>query len=275
MHVQLTQVLTDISGVTGLAMIRAIVAGERDPVQLARFRDRRCASSTEDIAKALTGHAQPAHGCALTQAVAWYDASTEPVREGDAEIARRFQAITPVWLDELPPLNRANTHHTHNQNAPPDDARGRRSQLTGVDLVALPGLNASPVHTMLSAIGLDLRKWPPAQAFRAWLGLAPRHAISGGRSCAGARSSPTTAPAKRSGGWRRRARLGPTSAIVATAHKLARLVSPLLTQRTPFRDRSAAASERRARGRAIAALRKQAARSGFTLVEAPAQAPDG
>jgi hypothetical protein len=69
---------------------------------------------------------------------------------------------------------------------------------------------------------------------------------------------------------RRRARLGPTSAIVATAHKLARLVSPLLTQRTPFRDRSAAASERRTRGRAIAALRKKAARFGFTLVEAPA-----
>jgi transposase len=74
MNVPLTQVLTDISGVTGLTSIRAIVAGERDAVQLARFRDRRCASSTEEIAKALTGHDQPEHVFALKQALASYDA---------------------------------------------------------------------------------------------------------------------------------------------------------------------------------------------------------
>jgi transposase len=182
MNVQLTQVLTDITGTTGLAMIRAIVAGERDPIQPARFRAPRCASSTEDIAKALTGHDQPEHVFALKQALALYDVYTEQVRECDADIARRFQAIKPVGPDALPPLSRANKHHTHNKNAPDDDARGLLYQLTGVDLVAIPGLNASTVQTTLSEIGLDLRKWPNAKAFCSWLGLAPRHEISGGTS---------------------------------------------------------------------------------------------
>jgi transposase len=286
MNVQLTQVLTDISGVTGLAIIRAIVAGERDPVQLARFRDRRCASSTEDIAKALTGHYQPEHVFALRQALALHDAYTEQVRECDAEIERRFQAIMPVWPDELPPLDRANKHRTRNKNAPLYDARGMLYQLTGVDLVAIPGLNASTVQTILSEIGLDLRKWPHAKAFCSWLGLAPRHEISGGKilrrstlkthNRAGQAFRLAAHAVSRSqnslGAFyrRMRARLGPKSAIVATAHKIARIVYHLLTHRTPFRDLSAAEYERRIRDRDLAALRKKAARFGFTLVESPA-----
>jgi transposase len=146
MNAQLTQVLTDISGVTGLAIIRAIVAGERDPVQLARFREPRCASSTEDIAKALTGHYQSEHVFALKQALALYDAYTEQVRECDAALEQRFQAMKSVGLDALPPLNRANKHRTHNKNAPVYDARSMLYQLTGVDLIAIPGLNASTVQ---------------------------------------------------------------------------------------------------------------------------------
>jgi transposase len=122
MNIPLTQVLTDITGATGLAMIRAMVAGERAPVHLARFRAPRCASSTEDIAKALTGHDQPEHVFALKQALALYDVYTEQVRECAGEIERRFQAIKPVGPDELPALNRANKHRTHNKNrhsAPP------------------------------------------------------------------------------------------------------------------------------------------------------------
>ena len=107
-------------------------------------------SSTEDIAKALTGHDQPAHVCALMQALALYDAYTAQVRESDAEIERRFPAMKPVGPDALPRRNRATTHRTHHKNAPVYDARGLRYQLAGVDLVAIPGLNASTVHTMLS-----------------------------------------------------------------------------------------------------------------------------
>jgi transposase len=181
MNGQLTPMLTDMTGATGLAMIRAMVAGERDPVNLARFRAPRWASRTEEIAKALTGPDQPAHVFALKLALALSDVYTEQVRECDVEIERRFQALKPVWPNELPPLNREHKHRTHQKNAPDDDARGLRSQLTGVDLVAIPGLNASTVPTLLSEIGLDPRKWPHAKAVCSWLGLAPHHEISGGK----------------------------------------------------------------------------------------------
>jgi transposase len=181
MNVQLPQVLTDITGTTGLAIIRAIVAGERDPVHLARFRDPRCAHSTEDIAKALTGHYRAEHVFALQQALALYDVYTTQVRECDAEIERQFQAITPVWDDDLPPLDRQDKALSHSKNAPAYDARSLLYQLTGVDLVAIPGLHASTVQTIIAEIGLDMGKWPTEKAFCAWLGLAPRHEISGGK----------------------------------------------------------------------------------------------
>jgi transposase len=286
MNVQLTHVLTDITGATGLAIIRAIVAGERDPVQLARFRAPRCASRTEEIAKALTGHYQPEHVVALKQALALYDAYTDQVRQCDGEIERRFQAIKPVWTDALPPLNRADKHPTHNKNAPTYAARSLLYQLVGVDLIAIPGLHASTVQTILSEIGLDLRKWPPAKAFCSWLGLAPQHEISGGRilrrstlktrNRAGQAFRLAAQAVSRShnslGAYyrRMRARLGPKAAIVATAHKLARIVYHLLTHRMPYRDRSAEEYEQQARQREIVTLRTKAAKLGLALVESPA-----
>ena len=90
-------------------------------------------------------------------------------------------AIKPAWPDELPPLDRANKRASHSKNAPSYDARTWLYQLTGVDLIAIPGLHASTVQTILSAIGLDPRQWPNAKACCSWLGLAPHHAISGGK----------------------------------------------------------------------------------------------
>jgi transposase len=283
MNVQLPQVLTDITGTTGLAIIRAIVAGERDPVRLARFRDQRCAHSTEDIAKALTGHYRPEHVFALQQALALYDVYTAQVRACDAEIARHFQAITPVWDADLPPLDRQDKALSHSKNAPAYDARSLLYQLTGVDLVAIPGLHASTVQTILAEIGLDMGKWPHAKAFCAWLGLAPRHEISGGkilrrstlqtRNRAGQALRLAAQAAGRSqsslGAFyrRMRARLGPQSAIVATAHKIARIIYHLLTHRTAFRDLSPEDYSQQLRAREIAAMRKKAARLGLTLVE--------
>jgi hypothetical protein len=144
MNVQLTHVLTEITGTTGLAMIRAIVGGERDPVQLARFRHRRCASSAEEIAKALTGHYQPEHVFALRQALALYDFCTDQLRECDAELERRYQAMKPTWPGELPPLERADKRASHSKNAPPYDARTLLYQLTGVDLIAIPACMPAP-----------------------------------------------------------------------------------------------------------------------------------
>ena len=273
---------TLLTGTTGLAIIRAILGGERDSVQLARFRHRHCASSTEEIAKALTGHDQPEPVLALRQALALYDFYTEQRRECDAEIARRFQAIKPAWPDELPPLDRASTRASYSKNAPSYDARTWLYQLTGMDLIAIPGLQASTVHMILSEIGLDLHKWPHMKAFCSWLGLAPRHEISGGKvlrrstlkTCnrAGQAFRLAAQAVSRShnslgASYRRmRARLGPQSAIVATAHKLARIAYHSLTHRTPFHDLSAADYEQRAREREIVALRKKSIRLRLTLM---------
>jgi transposase len=283
MNVQLSQVLTDITGVTGLAMMRAIVAGERDPVHLTRFRDPRCAHSTEDIAKALTGHYQAEHVFTLQQALALYDFYTVQIGECDAEIARHFEAIQPVRSEELPVLDQRDKRLAHSKNAPAYDARSLLYQLTGVDLAAIPGLNASTVQIIVSEIGLDMGKWPNEKAFCAWLGLAPRHEISGGkvlrrhtrktRNRAGQALRLAAQAAGRSysglGSYyrRMRSRLGPASAIVATAHKLARIVYHMLKHRTPYRDVTPEVYTQRARAREIAAMRKKAARLGLTLVE--------
>jgi transposase len=159
-------------------------------------------------------------------------------------------------------------------------------QPTGIALVAIPGLNASTVQTLLSEIGLDLHKWPNVKAFCSCLRLAPRHEISGGKvlrrstlkTCNRASQALRLAAQAVSrshhslGAFyrRMRARLGPQSAIVSTAHKLARIVYHLFIHCTPFRDLSAADYEQRARERHIAPLRKKATRLGFTVVESPA-----
>jgi transposase len=133
MHVQLTQGLTDLTGMTGLALIRAMVAGERDPVQRARFRDPRCAHSTEASAQALTGPERAEHVFALQQALALYAIDTIQVRECDGELARPCHAIKPRWSDEPPPLDRAHTPASPSKNAPAYDARSLLHQWTGVD----------------------------------------------------------------------------------------------------------------------------------------------
>ena len=180
MNVPLPHVRTAITGTTGLASIRALVAGERDPVHLAPCRDPRCAHSTAAIAQALTGHDRAEPVLALQHALALYDVYTALVREGDAAIERQVQAIMPVWDDDLPPLHRQPKASSPSKHAPAYEARGRLDQLTGVDVGALPGRHASTVPTLVAAIGLDLGKWPHEQAFCAWLGLAPRHEIAGG-----------------------------------------------------------------------------------------------
>jgi hypothetical protein len=208
------------------------------------------------------------------------------VRACGAAAARRFRAITPVWLEALPSLNRVTTHRTHPKNAPDDDARGVRSQLTGVELVAIPGLHASTVQPIRSEIGLAPRKWPLATAVCSGLGLAPHHEISGGKSL---RRSPLK-PRHRAGrafrlaphavsrshhglgayDRRMRARQGPKAALVATAHISARIVDHLLPHRPPCRDLRAADDEQRARERDLAHRRTRAAQLGLTLVESPA-----
>jgi transposase len=180
-HVPWPQGLTEITGTTGLAILRASVAGERDPVPLARCRDPRGAHRTEAMAKAVTGHDRAEQVFALPHALALDDVSTAQGGACDAAIARPLQALTPVWDDDLPPLDRQDKALSQSKHAPAYEARRLLDQRTGVDVVAIPGLHASTVQPMVAEIGLDMGKWPHEKACWAWLGRAPRHEISGGK----------------------------------------------------------------------------------------------
>jgi hypothetical protein len=287
MNVQLTQVLSDITGVTGLAILRAIVAGERDPPTLVQLRDPRCAKPGVELVKALTGNYRAEHVFALKQALALYDAYTEQIRECDGEIERQYSVLRPIHDDDLPPLDTSDKRNTHSKNAPSYDARTLLYQLLGVDLVAITGLNASTVEDIISEIGTDVNCWPTVKHFCSWLTLAPHNDISGGKvlrshtlkahNRAGqafrlaAQSVSRTQTALGAYFRRIRAKHGPQKAIVATAHKLARIFYFMLKHRTPFHDIGAEEYDKREREREIARLQKKAAKLGFTLTRSSAQ----
>jgi hypothetical protein len=282
MNVQLTQVLSDITGVTGLAIIRSIVAGERDPQHLAQFRDRRCASAEAEITKALTGNYRPEHVFALKQALALYDVYTSSVSECDATIEQYMLSLAPEG-EQLPPLPPSTKRDSNSKNAPSYDARTLLYRLTGVDLVAITGLNQSTVQTILSETGSDINRWPTVKHFCSWLAVAPHNDISGGkvlrsrtlkaRNRAGqafrlAAQAASRSPRSVFGAFYRRikARLGAEQAIVATAHKIARTFYYIMKNRTAFHDIGAAEYDRQAHERELVHLRQRANKLGFALV---------
>jgi transposase len=283
MNVQLTQVLSDVTGVTGMAIIRAIVAGERNPRVLAAMRDPKVRKSEAEIAKALTGNYRPEHVFALKQALALYDFYTEQVTECDREIARQFSNIKPmVPPDDLPPLPPSNKPASRMKNEPDYDARSLLYQLTGVDLCEIDGLNESTVQTIISEVGTDLSRFPTERHFCSWLGLAPHNDISGGKvlrshtlkttNRAGqafrmAAFSIARNPNTAFGAFyrRMRGRLGKKQANVATAHKIARAFYHILKHRTPYHDLGGEEYERRARERELRNLQRRAAKLGMAL----------
>ena len=282
MNLQLPAVISDVMGETGQAIIRAIVAGERDPLKLAHLRFPGCKSSEDEIAKALTGTWQSEHLFELKQNLQLVDYYTQILRECDAELERRFAAVKPRWdaPADLPKLPKAK-HGSRSKNEPAYHARAELYRITGVDLVAIQGLSASLAQTILSEIGTDMSRFPTEKHFCSWLGLAPHHEISGGKvlrnhtlktdNRAGQAFRQAAACVIRShsafGAFyrRKRAQLGPLQAQVATAHKIARTVYHLLKYKTPYQDIGATAYQQQAQAREVAALRKKAAQLGYAL----------
>ena len=282
MNVRLSPTVKDITGVTGMAIIRAILAGERDPVKLATLRNPCCAQPESEFVKALTGNYRDEHVFALKQALALYDAYTEQIRECDQELERRFGALTPVHDDDaLPPLDRTDKRNTHSKNAPAYDGRSLLYQLLGIDLVAVDGLNEVTAQIIISEIGTDMNRWADEKHFCSWLGLAPHNDISGGkvlrsrtlktRNRAGqafrlaAQAVGKTETAYGLFFRRMRAKHGPKKAMVATAHKIARAVYLMLKEHKPFHALSAEAYNEREREHEIARLKKKATKLGFML----------
>jgi transposase len=281
MNLQLHHVLSDVTGVTGLKIIRAIVAGERNPLQLAQFRDPACKSSRETIAQALTGTWLPEHLFVLRQSLEFYDFYTRQVAECDATIEQQFAALKPRWEsdvpDALPPLK----PHSHSKNQPSLRTRAELLRVTGVDLVAVHGISASLAQTILCEIGTDMTKWPTEKHFASWLGVAPHNEVSGGKilrsrtlptdNRAGQAFRQAAASVSRSqcafGAYyrRKKAHLGPMPALVATAHKIARTVYHMLKYHVAYHDIGAAAYDRTQQERELAYLKKKAAKLGYTL----------
>src|SRR6266498_2936597 len=289
MNVQLERVLSDIMGTTGQEIIRAIVAGERDPVVLAQLRNPACKSSEEMIAKALRGTWKPELLFVLAQALTLYDVYTAQVVVCDGELERYLGQLEARSGDPQAPLPDlpATKTDSHSKNAPGFNARAHYARLLGVDLVAVMGLSASSVQTIISEIGTDMSRFATEKHFCAWLGLAPRNDISGGKVLR-SRTRKVTNRATQAfrqaaqsvsrsdsavGAYYRsmRARKGPEQATVATAHKIARIVYHLLKYGEAYEAESAAAYEQQRQERELRQLTRRAAKLGYTLT--PAQEP--
>ncbi len=283
MNVQLPQVLTDTTGATGMAILRAIAAGERDGVKLAQLRDPKCKYPEETFAKALTGDWKEEYLFVFKQSLALYDFYTAQIATCDAAIQQQFAVMKPRWEPTAEAAVAPKpSRRQRRKNEPPDENRAELIRLTGVDLAAVGGIGISLAQTILSEIGTDVSKWPSYKHFASWLGLAPHNDISGGKVLR-SRTLPTrnragqafrqaaTAAARSATAFgayyrRKKAQGGPMFAQVATAHKLARTVYHLLKYHVQYADIGAEGFEQKQRERDIAALQKKAAKLGFTLV---------
>lgn len=281
MNIQLGQALSDLTGKTGLDVLRAIVAGEHDPVVLARLRRGRCQSSEADLIKALTGHYRQEHLFVLKQALSLFDTFSERLQECDQAIECLLEEIKPELPDDFPPLPPNPKPGSHCKNSPTYDARAAMYDLAGIDLTAIPGLNENLVQKILAEVGLDMTHFPTVKDFCSWLGLAPHNAISGGRvlyshlnqsnNRAGqafrmAAQAVSRGKTAYSEFYRRlRARSGSREAIVATAHKIARTFYFMLKRRQPYRETDLVTYLQAQRQRDIHRLQVRAAKLGFSL----------
>lgn len=286
MNVQLSQALSDVTGETGQAIIRAIVAGERDPHKLAAFRDRNCKKSEEEIGRALTGTWREEHLFIVKQSLEMYDFYTKQVEACDEEIDRMYALTRPDWkADDLPPLP-PKKRNSHSKNAPQSakDIRQHLKRISGVDISVVDGFGVSLAQTVIMEIGTDMTKFPDEKHFCSWLGLAPRHEISGakvlknktlktknraGQAFRMAAQSVKKADCIFGALYRRlKARLGPAQATVATAHSIARVVYRMLKYQVEYEPLSLNDYEKKYEEQQIKYMKKKAAKLGFQLVPA-------
>lgn len=279
MNIKLTNVLSDITGVTGMAIIRSIVAGERNPEVLAHYREPGCKKSEEEIAKSLQGNYRREHLFALQQALELYDAYGAQMSACDAELEAMYAEFDPVDSDIEPPKP---TTGKRRKNQVHFDLATALYRITGVDLTQVHGIDALTAQTILTEIGWDMSKWPTVKHFTAWLRISPRNKISGGKVLRRS-SNKTRNPANQAlriaaqtlsrsnsalGAFYRRIRTrhGAQQAVAATAHKLARIIYFMLKNRTPYLDPGPDYYEQRYRARTIQNMQRKAAKLGLQLV---------
>jgi transposase len=284
MNVQLSQAVTDVTGLTGQKILRAILAGERDPQSLAALREPGCKKSADEIGKALTGTWREEHLFVLKQSLLLYDFYTEQIQACDLEIERLYGMTRPDWeAGEVTPLPRRKKN-SHSKNVPhnAEEVRKHLKRISGVDLSLVDGFGVSLAQTVIMEVGTDMSKFPDEKHFCSWLGLAPKHEISGGKVL----KNSTLKTKNRAGQafrlaaqsvkqaecvfglfYRRlRARLGPSQATVATAHAIARVVYRMLKYQVEYDPLNVNEYQRQYEAQQIKYLKKRAAKFGFQLI---------
>lgn len=276
MNVQLHKVVTDITGETGMAIIRAILSGERSGEKLAALRNYRCRSSAEQIARALVGDFREELLFCLKQEVESYDFVQKQIARCDEEIMTRLKAFeSKVATKEVPAPKRKKDN---------TEAWRELYRVAGVDLTLVPGLGPKNLQTLIAEVGLDLSKFRSEKAFASWATLAPRNFITGGkrkRCPQGAASrvalafqvaAQTLANSKTALGafYRRmRGRKGAPHAVRATAHKLAKLFYRLLKYGEDYIERGADYYEKRYKEHQVRAALKTLSAHGFKATLQP------
>jgi transposase len=293
MNLHLHHVLSDISGRSGLAILDAILAGERDPKKLASLADRRVEKSQAQIEAALTGDYRPELLFVLSQSLQNYRQMQQQIAQCDLSIekqlAKMADCTNPNQASE-PTQQSQDSAGCKPRKRKPKDAlelslAGHLKRILGVDLTTIPGLNILAVLNLLSEIGTNMAKWRNEKAFVSWMGLSPNNRISGQRVL----SSRTRKVVNRAattlrlavmilgktntplGSFyrRKRAQLGAPKAITATARKLGCLIYRLIKNGQGYKEPDVHTYELKYKDQILNSLRKRASSFGFDLVEVP------
>jgi transposase len=289
MNVQLANVISDLSGVTGQRIVRKILNGTRDPRVLAEMADPRIRASKDEIAKSLEGTWQPELLFVLKQEVAMYDTYQERIKECDHELKAHLESFADrsSQHSELNSEKPAQVCRTTKRNkktqghAPHFNLGSELQRISGVDLTRIDGIDVMVAQTIISEVGLDMNRWKNEGNFASWLGLSPDNRISGdkvlgrrtrhvvNRATTALRMSATTLLRSKSylgAQYRRlRTRLGAPKAITALAHRLARLVYRMLKYGQEYTDKGMQYYEDRFRQQQINLLKKKASQLGFQV----------
>ena len=285
MNIQLATVIADVAGVSGQAILRAIVAGERDGHTLAALCDVRIKAGADEIAASLQGHWRAEHLFSLKQALDAFDFCGAQLAECDREIEAQLQALQATEAEPAKGKKRGRS-----RNAPRFDLRTRLYQMCGVDLTRIDGIDVTTALVVASEVGTDMSKFPSDKHFASWLGLCPGTKITGGKVMSGrtrrvanraTQALKLAAAALRTsqsalGAYYRRlcARMDKPKAVTAAAHKLARLIYAMLTKGQEYTDQGQAYYEERYRQRVIANLNRRAQQLGLQVVPvAPSPIP--
>ena len=287
MNIQLANVLSDVSGMTGQAIIKAILSGQRDPHELAAFRDPRVKASAEEIARSLEGNWQEDLLFVLRQEQHGYEFCQKQMAECDQQLQQYFSHSEDRSQGaSMPQEKRKERLRKKKGNKPQFELRAELFRITGTDLTRIDGIDVMTAMTILSEAGWDMSKWKDEDHFVSWLRLCPDNRISGdkiiGKGRLPSKNRVTIAlkmaacTLRTSNSYlgaqfrRLRTKLGPPVAIKAMAAKLARLVYHMLRDGMQFVDRGAQFYEAQHRNLQIKSLKRRAAALGFQIIEAAA-----